>query len=504
MCTDKKHVKSRLFIAGILFLGMGIWMGGSWGNAEKTIPSFRFDFEHSAYLRLYHQGDSLSQMVYGYFYPFLVPDISYTDTLILRPGHWVELEFAIHRPQEAFLVTQLGDLPLFLYPGDTLLVIADFSDSSGFRESVQFQGRCADINRYYLARERFFAGRDLVYEAALIANSFIPLQERNSRIDSIGALKLKFLHTYTQKHPLPEWFIQYEHWNITYDLLAGKLVAPIYRKRMLGLNDTLPPNYYVFVDSVPIYNPEAVFCHWYYRFVSSYFYHLIQQEQAYRELTSDAARRYSFERKVEMADSLLKGEIRDAFLVRKTTEYLLATGDKEWLFDFIRRGKLRFTGERFTRFLNRYISVKLTLDKGMEAPDFSGSLPDGRRVHLRDFRGKVVLINFWNPRCYPCLKEIPHERQLVEMLGEKGFVLINVCLDTSRKVWLKALRKFNLVGINLHLNGKETKAVQQKYAIAGYPHYTLVDSRGRVYQNPTRRPSDGIARQIEALLRQSN
>jgi peroxiredoxin len=68
--------------------------------------------------------------------------------------------------------------------------------------------------------------------------------------------------------------------------------------------------------------------------------------------------------------------------------------------------------------------------RGSVAPDFAlERLGDGARVQLSDFRGRVVLINFWATWCPPCEEEMPAMKRLYEALREDGFELLAVSVD---------------------------------------------------------------------------
>jgi thiol-disulfide isomerase/thioredoxin len=56
----------------------------------------------------------------------------------------------------------------------------------------------------------------------------------------------------------------------------------------------------------------------------------------------------------------------------------------------------------------------------------------GRKLRLRDYRGKVVAIVFWASWCGPCMELIPHERELVKRLKDRPFVLLGVNGDDDR------------------------------------------------------------------------
>lgn len=63
------------------------------------------------------------------------------------------------------------------------------------------------------------------------------------------------------------------------------------------------------------------------------------------------------------------------------------------------------------------------------APDFTLQALDGSTVHLSDFKGKVVLIDFWSTTCDPCLAAMPHLVELYKKEKDRGFVVLGISLD---------------------------------------------------------------------------
>lgn len=63
------------------------------------------------------------------------------------------------------------------------------------------------------------------------------------------------------------------------------------------------------------------------------------------------------------------------------------------------------------------------------APDFTLPALDGSTVHLSDYKGKVVLIDFWSTTCDPCLAAMPHLVDLYKKQKDKGFVVLAISLD---------------------------------------------------------------------------
>jgi thiol-disulfide isomerase/thioredoxin len=56
---------------------------------------------------------------------------------------------------------------------------------------------------------------------------------------------------------------------------------------------------------------------------------------------------------------------------------------------------------------------------------------DGKPLKLSDFRGKVVLVDFWRTGCPPCLAMVPHQRELVKRMQGRPFVLLGVNVGTD-------------------------------------------------------------------------
>src|SRR6478736_6455332 len=66
---------------------------------------------------------------------------------------------------------------------------------------------------------------------------------------------------------------------------------------------------------------------------------------------------------------------------------------------------------------------------GARLPDFSARDLRGRRISSANFRGKVVLIDFWATWCQPCKKEMPGYQKLADRYGSQGFAVMGFKLD---------------------------------------------------------------------------
>ncbi len=111
------------------------------------------------------------------------------------------------------------------------------------------------------------------------------------------------------------------------------------------------------------------------------------------------------------------------------------------------------------------------------APEFQ--LPDlqGRPVALYDFRGKVVLLQFWATWCMVCVEEMPALQDLKEQFSPEQFQILTVNLDRD----LSAARKFaEKRGLDLLMLRDTSKQIQKLYAAYELPHAFLIDKRGHL------------------------
>jgi thiol-disulfide isomerase/thioredoxin len=78
---------------------------------------------------------------------------------------------------------------------------------------------------------------------------------------------------------------------------------------------------------------------------------------------------------------------------------------------------------------------------GKPAPEIDGLDLDGRPMTLSGYRGRVVLLNFWGTWCFPCMKLVPHERELASAFTSRPFAIVGVnCDDEVAKAQAAASR----------------------------------------------------------------
>ena len=114
---------------------------------------------------------------------------------------------------------------------------------------------------------------------------------------------------------------------------------------------------------------------------------------------------------------------------------------------------------------------------GSTVIDFT--LPDmnGRQVSLKDYRGKVVFLNFWETWCKPCEDELPSMQQLHQTLKGQPFEILAVSIDSDTEPVKKFISAYGLTFTVLHdRNGK----IKDQYKTTGVPETFIIDQNGVV------------------------
>jgi len=116
---------------------------------------------------------------------------------------------------------------------------------------------------------------------------------------------------------------------------------------------------------------------------------------------------------------------------------------------------------------------------GMQAEDFQLDDLDGKTQRLSQYRGKIVLVNFWATWCKPCKLEMPAMQASFDKLRDKGFVVLAINeLEDDAKV-REFIKQYGYTF--LVLMDRDNKVANQ-FGVFGIPVTVFVDERGVVQE----------------------
>ena len=115
--------------------------------------------------------------------------------------------------------------------------------------------------------------------------------------------------------------------------------------------------------------------------------------------------------------------------------------------------------------------------KADAAPDFVLKSAAGKNIRLSEYKGRIVMLNFWATWCGPCTQEIPQLNILHESLDPDDFELLGINLDKDHS---KAIRLANKLDINFPILFDEENNVSRSFAIDAMPTTIIIDRSGKV------------------------
>ena len=111
---------------------------------------------------------------------------------------------------------------------------------------------------------------------------------------------------------------------------------------------------------------------------------------------------------------------------------------------------------------------------GSTAPDFTVR-DDERTVKLSDYRGQVVVLNFWATWCPPCVEETPSLVQMQQRLKDKGIVVVGVSEDVDEGAYHRFLKTYNMNTVTVRDPAAKTKGL---YGTVMIPETYIIDRQG--------------------------
>ena len=117
------------------------------------------------------------------------------------------------------------------------------------------------------------------------------------------------------------------------------------------------------------------------------------------------------------------------------------------------------------------------LELGENAYDFTVPALAGGDLHLRDYRNKVVVVNFWATWCPPCVEETPSLEKFAERMRNQDVAVIGVSVDQDKSALEKFVAAYHLT---YPIARDPDQVVASRYGTFNFPETYILDRQGRV------------------------
>jgi thiol-disulfide isomerase/thioredoxin len=136
---------------------------------------------------------------------------------------------------------------------------------------------------------------------------------------------------------------------------------------------------------------------------------------------------------------------------------------------------------------------------GQPFPPFTEKDLNGKPLALADFKGKIVLVDFWATWCGPCVEELPNVLAAYQKYHDKGFDIIGISLDQNRDALTGFIKERGMTWVQ-YFDGLGWKnKLGEQYGIQSIPNTYLLDRDGIIIAKNLR--GTGLANKLAALLK---
>lgn len=141
---------------------------------------------------------------------------------------------------------------------------------------------------------------------------------------------------------------------------------------------------------------------------------------------------------------------------------------------------------------------------GEMAVPFTATTLEGDSIRLADFKGEIVILDFWASWCAPCLKEMPFLIEIQEKYRDQNLVVIAINLDNNKKNAVRFLKKIGK-DIPFPIIFDKNKELPKLYIPAAMPTTIFIDTKGAIrYRHNGFKESDksSFITEIEKLVKE--
>lgn len=148
------------------------------------------------------------------------------------------------------------------------------------------------------------------------------------------------------------------------------------------------------------------------------------------------------------------------------------------------------------------IDMERRLAVGGEPIDFEVIGINGEKISPADYKGKVLLLDFWATWCGPCKAEIPNVKNVYKKYKSKGFEIVGISLDRSRPALDQYLKQYKMDWPQFYDGKYWNNEIAVQYGVKSIPATFLIDREGKIRYKSLRGKQLEIA--VQKLIEEPN
>ena len=119
------------------------------------------------------------------------------------------------------------------------------------------------------------------------------------------------------------------------------------------------------------------------------------------------------------------------------------------------------------------------VNQGDQATAFSVTTDQGKAISLKDYPGKVLVLNFWASWCKPCVDEMPSLNEFAKRMEKEGVTVLGISVDHDEAKYKKFLKDAN-IAFQTYRDDKAN--IPASYGTLKYPETYIIDKQGKVVE----------------------
>lgn len=167
-------------------------------------------------------------------------------------------------------------------------------------------------------------------------------------------------------------------------------------------------------------------------------------------------------------------------------------------YEIVSVGMKDHSTSQLAKYIGAEMKTMVSYKVGGSVENFTLVDRDRKEVSLADFKGKIVLLDFWASWCNPCRIEMKSLHKIYSELKGDDLVFISISLDEDRDKWLKAMDTDNIPWVALwDKDGFKNSRFREQFGFNGIPFIVLIDKEGKTIVRGIR--GENVRKEIEKV-----